>query len=85
MAEQYSIVYTHTYVYVYTHTHMYVCVYIYVCIYIYIYIYINTTSLIHSSFAGHLGFLYISVIVNDAAINLGAYVSFHINVFVFFG
>ena len=55
----------------------------YVCIYIHIYI--NATSLIHSSFAGHLGCLYISIIVNDAAINLGAYVFFHINVFVFFG
>ena len=37
---------------------------------------------IHSSIDGHVGFLLILAIVNNAAVNIGVCISFRINVFI---
>ena len=52
--------------------------YIYVCVCIYIYIFI------HSSINEHLGCSHILAIINNATVNLEMYISFQVNVFVFF-
>ena len=68
------------YIYIYVYTHMCVCVCVYIYIYIYIYIYENL--FIHSSIDGHLGYFHVLAIVNSAAVNTGAHVSFRIVAFL---
>ena len=48
-------------------------------------VYIYHTFFIHSSFDGQSGCFHILTLVNDAAMNIGAPVSFRISVFIFFG
>ena len=43
------------------------------------------TFFILSSVDGHLGFLHVLVIINNAPVNIGVYVSFQISVFIFIG
>ena len=49
-----------------------------------VYIYISIYNLLHSSVDGHLGFVHILAIVNNA-MNTGVHVFFQVAVFVFFG
>ena len=52
--------------------------------YIYIYIYIYMSFLIHSSIDGHLGWLHILAIVNNAAMTISVCVCIYISDFVVF-
>ena len=44
-------------------------------------VYMYHIFFIHSSVSGHLGYFYVLTIVNSAAVNIGAHVSFWITVF----
>ena len=57
------------------------------CIYIYIYTHTHTHHIffIHSSVDGYLDCFHLLTVVNTAAMNTGAHVSFWIRVFIFFG
>ena len=58
------------------------CVYVYMFIYVYTYIW--HIFLIHSSIVEYLGCFHHFVIVNNAAVNIGAHISFWISVFAFY-
>ena len=66
---------------------MCVCIYLSIYIYVYTYIYMHIYShifFVHSSFDGHLGWLYIFAIINHAAMNIGGDISFWMSVIIFF-
>ena len=54
--------------------------YVHMCVYLYIHIFFT-----HLSIDGHLDCFHILPIVNNAAVNIGVHVSFHISAFIFFG
>lgn len=61
------------------------CMYVHVCVSVCVRVYAHHNFFIHLSTDGYLGCFHVLALINNAAMKVGAQVSFQINVFISLG